>query len=141
MTVILKGRKVVAGRAEGDALVTREYISERDFDPQTGKITNIHHELFQQSFRSRILVFPGAKGTGEWASKLRSARLHGSAPLAVLFNVMTTKVALALVVAGVPAVTDLSQDPIAIISTGDRVKVDANEGIVEILRCSVGMTQ
>ena len=33
-----------------------------------------------------------------------------------------------------PAVTDLDQDPLKIIETGDWVKVDADQGIVEVTK-------
>jgi uncharacterized protein len=32
----------------------------------------------------------------------------------------------------VPAITDLDQDPCEVISTGDWVRIDANEGLVEV---------
>jgi hypothetical protein len=34
----------------------------------------------------------------------------------------------------VPAVTDLDKDPTEVISTGDWVKVDADNGIVEVTK-------
>ena len=38
------------------------------------------------------------------------------------------------VVTRAPAVTDLDQDPLKIIETGDWVKVDADNGIVEVTK-------
>ncbi len=38
------------------------------------------------------------------------------------------------VVTRAPAVTDLDQDPLKIIETGDWVKVDADKGIVEVTK-------
>ena len=54
------------------------------------------------------------------------------APKAMLFNKMTTKVALGAVVTHAPAMTDFDRDPIEVIETGDWVKVDADRGIVEV---------
>jgi predicted aconitase with swiveling domain len=62
------------------------------------------------------------------------ARLNGAAPRAMIFNKMTTKIALGAVVAHAPAMTALDQDPLTIIETGDWVKVDADNGIVEITK-------
>jgi hypothetical protein len=53
---------------------------------------------------------------------------------AFLFARMTTKVALGAVVTHAPAITDLDQDPFDIIETGDWVKVDADHGIVEVIK-------
>ena len=61
-------------------------------------------------------------------------RLTKSAPLAMVFNQMTTKIALGAVVTRVPAVTELDQDPLTVIETGDWVKVDGDRGVVEITK-------
>ena len=81
-----------------------------------------------------MLVFPGAKGSSGWSSQFHVARLAGAAPAAMLFNEMTTKIALGAVVTHAPALTDFDQDPLLAIATGDWVKVDADRGIVEITK-------
>ena len=55
-------------------------------------------------------------------------------PNAIIFNNMTTKIALGAVVMHVPAMTDLDQDPLEVIESGDWVKVDADNEVVEITR-------
>tara|TARA_B110000046_G_C12921784_1_gene367461 strand:- start:581 stop:1024 length:444 start_codon:yes stop_codon:yes gene_type:complete len=136
--IILKGRSVVAGVAEGEAIVTKQTISGfGGIDSATGTITEVRHELRGQSFKGKILVFPGAKGSSGWASHFQTTRLAGSAPKAMIFNIMTTKMALGAVVTRVPAVTDLEQDPLEVIETGDWVKVDGDKGIVEVTKSSI----
>jgi len=61
-------------------------------------------------------------------------RLTNSAPRAMVFTQMTTKIALGAVVTHAPAVTGLDQDPLAVIETGDWVKVDGDRGIVEVTK-------
>jgi uncharacterized protein len=134
-TIVLHGRKVVGGCAEGEALVTRETVSGwGGIDPMTGTIIEMHHELRGQSFKDKVLVFPGAKGSSGWSNAFHMTRLTGSAPKAMVFNVMTTKIALGAVVMRVPAVTELDHDPLTVIETGDWVKVDADRGIVEVTK-------
>jgi predicted aconitase with swiveling domain len=65
-----------------------------------------------------------------------TARLAGTAPKALIFNEMTTKVALGAVVMRIPSITDLDRDPLDVIETGDWVTVDADRGIVEIIKKS-----
>ncbi|HVC13181.1 MAG TPA: DUF126 domain-containing protein [Burkholderiales bacterium] len=133
--IVLRGRKVVGGSAEGEALVTRDQISGwGGIDPRTGTIIETRHELRGQSFSGKVLVFPGAKGSSGWSSQFHVARLAGAAPLAMLFNEMTTKIALGAVVTHAPAMTEFDQDPLAVIATGDWVKVDADRGIVEVTK-------
>ncbi|MGG5810628.1 aconitase X swivel domain-containing protein [Falsiroseomonas sp. CW058] len=133
--LILRGRKVTPGRAEGEALVTRDTISGwGGMDPREGRIIERRHELAGQSFAGKILVFPGAKGSSAWSHYFHLARLAGKAPRALLFNRMTTKVALGAVVLRVPAMTELDQDPLSVIETGDHLVVDADAGLVEVTK-------
>lgn len=134
-TVVLRGRKVVGGVVEGEALVTREHISGwGGIDPRTGSVIEVRHELRGVSFAGKVLVFPGAKGSSGWSAMFHSTRMYGKAPAAMLFNEMTTKVALGAVVTHAPAMTDFDRNPLDVIETGDWVKVDAERGIVEVTK-------
>jgi uncharacterized protein len=133
MTIILHGRKVVPGVAEGEALVSHETISGwGGIDPARGVIIEPRHELFGQCFTGKILVFPGAKGSSGWSGFFQTTRLVGTAPLGMIFRVTSTKSALGAVVTRVPTVTDLDRDPVEVIHTGDWVRIDADRGVVEI---------
>ena len=130
---VITGRKVVGGVAEGEALVTRETISGwGGVNAMTGTVIESRHELRGQSFAGKVLVFPGAKGSSGWSAVFHTARLAGSAPAAMVFTTMTTKVALGCVVMRVPSVTDLDQDPFDLIETGDWVRVDGDSGTIEV---------
>lgn len=136
-TIVIRGRKVVPGVAEGEALVTNEPISGwGGVDPRTGTVVETRHELRGQSFAGKVLVFPGAKGSSGWSAQFHLARVMGTAPAAWLFNQMTTKVALGAVVSHAPAMTDFDIDPLSVIRTGDWVRVDADQGIVTVTRKS-----
>lgn len=131
--ILIRGRKVVGGVAEGEALVTTERISGwGGVDPRTGTVVETRHELRGVSFAGKVLVFPGAKGSSGWSAQFHVARAMGTAPAAWLFNEMTTKVALGTVVSHAPAMTDFDRDPLALIRTGDWVRVDADAGLVTI---------
>lgn len=134
-TLTLHGRKVVGGVAEGEALVTHDTISGwGGVNPMTGTIIETRHELQGQSFKDKVLVCPGAKGSSGWSGAFHLTRLTRTAPKALIFNEMTTKIALGAVVMRVPAVTQLDQDPLTVIRTGDWVRVDGDRGIVEVTR-------
>jgi predicted aconitase with swiveling domain len=136
-TLVLRGRGLGGGVVEADALVTREAVSGwGGVEPREGRIIESHHELVGQSFAGKVLVFPGAKGSSGWSGMFHMARLMGSAPAAMIFTTMNTKIALGVVVTHVPAVTDLDQDPFEVIRTGDRLRVDGDRGEVVITRVS-----
>jgi predicted aconitase with swiveling domain len=133
--ITLRGRKVVGGYAAGEALVTKDTISGwGGINPMTGTVIETRHELRGQTFKDKILVFPGAKGSSGWSAAFHLTRLTGMAPKAFVFNEMTTKIALGAVVMRIPSVTDLDQDPLQVIQTGDWVIVDGDRGIVEVRR-------
>jgi predicted aconitase with swiveling domain len=131
--IVLRGRKVVGGIAEGEALVTTQTISGwGGVNPMKGTIIETRHELRGVSFKDKVLVFPGAKGSSGWSVVFHTTRLAGTAPKAMIFNEMTTKVALGAVVMRVPSVTDLDRNPLDVIETGDWVVVDGDSGVVEV---------
>ncbi len=133
----LNGRKVVAGRAEGEALVTTETISGwGGINERTGTVIERRHEMRGVSFAGKILVFPGAKGSSGWSAYFHMTRLNGVQPAAMIFTRMTTKIALGAVVTRVPAMTELDQDPLSVIETGDWVVVDADAGTVTVTKKS-----
>jgi len=133
--VILTGRKVVGGIAEGEALVTGQTISTwGGVDAVKGIITERRHELRNKSFAGKVLVFPSAKGSSGWSTVSQVIRLAGKAPKAMVIREVNSLTAIGAVTMRVPAVTDLDQDPVEVITTGDWVKVDGDKGIVEITK-------
>ncbi|MDL2247406.1 DUF126 domain-containing protein [Bacteroides sp. OttesenSCG-928-J23] len=103
-------------------------------NPMTGEIQDRASELYGQNFTGKILVFRGAKGSSGWSHAFHLAKVNGTAPKAILFNEMTTKIALGSVCMEIPAVTDLEQNPLEQISSGDYVKVFADKGYIEIIK-------
>ncbi|MFG1708060.1 aconitase X swivel domain-containing protein [Nonomuraea sp. M3C6] len=133
MTIEIRGRGIVPGYAEGEALVSRETISGwGGIDPATGVVIERRHELFGVCFTGKVLVFPGAKGSSGWSGFFQSTRLYGTAPLAMVVAKLSTKSALGAVVTRVPAISELDADPVELIRTGDWVIVDAGRGIVTV---------
>jgi hypothetical protein len=134
-TIVLRGRGVVGGRAEGEALVTSQAIPGwGGVNPREGVITETRHDLRGVSFAGKVLVFRGAKGSSGWSAMYHTTRLAGTAPAALVFNEMTTKVALGAVVMRVPSVTALDRNPLDVIETGDWVVVDGDAGTVEVVK-------
>lgn len=132
--IVLRGRTVVPGAVEGEVLVSPDTISGwGGIDPATGTIIEARHPLCGVSFAGRILVFPGAKGSSGWSGFFQATRLNGVHPIGMVFSVTTTKAALGAVVTRVPALSDLDGDPVEVLRTGDRIRLDADAGVVELL--------
>ena len=127
--VVLKGRKVVGGVTEGEALVTGQAISTwGGVNAVKGIITERRHELRGQSFKDKILVFPSAKGSSGWSTVAQVIRMADQSPKAMIVRDINSLTAIGAVVLRVPTVTDLDQDPTEVIATGDWVKIDTRSG-------------
>ncbi len=135
----LKGRGITSGVAEGEAIVTAEPFSfSHGLDPTTGQIFDVSDELLGQSVKGKVLIFPYGKGSSTGSLYVIEAARLNNTPAAVI-NVETEPViaggfvlARILYNKEVPVVDRLDRNPIEVIKTGDWVKVDADNGTVEI---------
>ena len=131
--MVLEGRGICGGKAEARALVSSAAIAGwGGIDPLTGTIIETNHPLQGISFSGKVLVFPGAKGSSSWSAYFHITRLAKSAPAALVFTRMTTRIALGAVVLRVPAVMVSEQDLFELIENDDLVTVDGDMGTVAI---------
>ena len=129
----IKGKSVTKGMTEGDAIVTRMPISfTGGMDPNSGIIREPNHELEGQSVAGKILVFPAGKGstTGSW--QFYATFKRGNAPKGIINVKAEGVVAVAAIITGTPMMHQLESDPLDCISTGDFVRINADEGYVEV---------
>jgi len=102
MSLLLHGRSVVAGSAEGEALVTHEALSFwGGYDFHSGTIIDKHHPLAGVSAAGRVLAVPFSKGSSTTTAVLLEAVRAGTAPAAILTTDVDSFFALASIVAGV----------------------------------------
>ena len=131
--IVLKGRKIAGGQAEGEALVSSQSISfGGGIDPYTGDCTERGHPLMNENVKGKILVFPNGKGSATFSPTAHISYFTGNNPKAIIVREINTQVALATVVMHIPGMTCLDKDPTEVISTGDWVRIDADKGLVEI---------
>jgi len=129
----IKGKSVTGGMAEGDAIVTHMPISfTGGVDPNSGIIREPGHELEGQSVAGKILVFPAGKGstTGSW--QFYATYKRGNAPKGIINVKAEGVVAVSAIITGTPMMHQLEYDPLECISTGDFVRINADEGYVEV---------
>ena len=134
-TVEIKGRGVVKGVAEGEALVADATLSFwGEVDAVTGKVIAVGHPLEGESLGGRVLVIRSTKGSSGTPMILNLARLEGNAPAAFVNVEVDGLAALGCIVNEIPMMTDLEQDPFDLIETGDQVAVDADRGVLRVIR-------
>ncbi len=131
--ITIKAKPVTKGMAEGEALVSRMPISfTGGMDPDTGKIREPGHDLEGKSVAGKILVFPTGKGstTGSW--QFYAAFKRGCAPRGILNLRAEGVVAVSAIITGTPMLHEPEVDFLEVIKTGDFVRINADEGYVEI---------
>jgi predicted aconitase with swiveling domain len=131
----LKCHRIVGGYGEGEALVSHEPICFYLTDPKTGVIREKTHELAGKNIANKVLVFPSGKASSvvqiDGLFKLASRNL---APKAMIVKDVETVLIVSAVIAKVPLVDRLEKDPFEAIHTGDLVKVNAEKGLVTLIK-------
>lgn len=124
----MKGRSISSGQTEGEALVSREPISfYGGVDMKTGVVIEKGHELEGQTVRGKILVFPYGKGSTVGSYAIYGLQKNGAAPKAIVNLETEAIVATGAILADIPCVDRVDLDRI---KTGDRLKIDADQGTV-----------
>lgn len=129
--MLFKGRSINPGKAEGCAVVSKEPIGfYGGVDPKTGMFIEKGHELEGMSIAGKILVFPKGKGSTVGSYVIYGLAKNKAAPLAIINQETETIVATGVILSGIPCVDGIPTDKI---KTGDRLRVDAGAGTVEVL--------
>ena len=132
--IILRGRKVIGGMAEGEALVSKmPLMGWGNVNTEEGYTVERNHPLFEVPFKGKVLVFTEPRGSGGFVGYGRT-RQFGKNPAAFLYRKGNNLTVFAAMNMKVPTVTDFDQDPTEVIETGDRVTVNGDEGIVEVIK-------
>ena len=132
-TIEIRGKGVVGGKAEGEALVADATLAFwGEVDAVTGTIIAVGHPLEGERLKDRVLVIRSTKGSSGTPMILNLAQLEGQAPVAFVNVEVDGLAALGCIVNGIPMMSELEEDPFEHIVTGDRVAVDADAGLITI---------
>lgn len=139
MPQTLKGRTVAAGFARAPALVGQNpFMLAYGIDPQTGRVIDQRHDLYGQSVRGRVLLFPHGKGPTSGSMWLLETIRRGNGPAAILNRESDANVSTGLILSEllyrkkIPSLDRLRPDAFDVIRTGDVVEVDAARGHVRV---------
>lgn len=130
--IVLKGRVIVEGRCEGEALVSMKPISFLGgVNPENGEIVEKNHDLHGECIRDKVLCFPHGHGSTVGSYVLYSLAKKKLAPKAIINQKADPVVAVGAIIADVPM---MDQVDITRIRTGDLLEVDACKGLVKVSR-------
>ena len=134
---LIQAKPIVAGTAQGEALVSREPLSLwGGYDQETGEIIDRRHPLSGQIATGRVLVLPHSRGSSTTTAVLLEAMRAGTAPAAILTTDEDAFFALAGVVAeemygsGIPILT-VEHSAFERLETGQKIQIDV-DGTVHI---------
>jgi predicted aconitase with swiveling domain len=134
MPILLRCHKGIGPAVSGTVLVAKDNFSARyDLDRKRGIFSRPSHALAGQSYVGKILVLDTAKGGVATAWMLHEMKERGVVPLALVFNRVNPILAQGAAFGGVTMVDRFEGDVTDLIRTGDRLRIDAAAGVVEIL--------
>jgi predicted aconitase with swiveling domain len=121
-SIVLQGRVIKAGRAEGLALVSRAPIGFLGgVDPDTGVVLEPGHPLQGQSMAGKVLVFPTGKGSTVGSYTILRLGRGGHGPVAIVNAESEAIVAVGAIISDIPMVDRID---ISVIHDGDWVVVE-----------------
>jgi len=137
--LIIRGKPIISGSANGIALVSSEPLSFwGGYDWKSGEITDRRHPLSGSNAKGKILAIPFARGSSTTTAVLLEAIRAQTAPVAIITTATDFFFALAFIVADelytqpLPLVA-VSKSDFAHLQTGDQIEID-DQGIITVLR-------
>jgi len=130
--MIIRGRKIVGGRGEGVALVSRDPVSfYGGIDPVTGVVTEPGHDVEGECVTGKVFVFPTGKGSTVGSYVIYRMAKLGTAPAAIVNLETEAILATGCVISDVPLVDMIGEESFAMLESGMVLRVDADAGTVE----------
>ena len=129
--IAIKFKGILPGRAVGEAMVLREPIGFQGEIDEEGNIVVAGHPYAGKSVSDKILIYPEAKGSSGGCMMLRLLAKRGKKPAAIVnTRNLDANLVEGAILADIPMLCYPEKDPYEIISTGDRVEVDGETGML-----------
>jgi predicted aconitase with swiveling domain len=131
---VIQARALVAGLAEGPALVSPDPISFLgDVAITSGEIVAPDSRVKGRRMGGTVLVFPGSMGSaGAWRFLYQLFK-HGTHPVAlVACTLPDPSVVQGAILSGIPVVCEPGEDVLATIADGDLLQVDGAAGTITV---------
>lgn len=126
--------KISEGCAEAEAIVSKDHIMFYLMNPETGEVIEKAHDLEGKSVAKKVLIFPGGKGSSVvQADGLYQLKLHQNMPAAMVVQFPETVLVSSAIIMEVPMVDKADPQFYEDVKDGDRIRIDADRGVIEIL--------
>ena len=135
----LKCRRIVGGYGIGKAIITAQPINFLSMlDVSRGIIKDPRHDLFRICLKDSILVFPRAVGSSVGSYSIYALKVNCVAPAAIICSGKTDLItASGCAISKMPLVDMLDTSWSSVIRDGVELEVDANNGMVNLLKQTI----
>jgi len=132
-TKTLKCRTLVNGRAEGEAIVSREAVCFYLCDPETGELLDKNHHLKGQSLANKILLLTSGKCSSVvQLDGLFQMKEKNNLPLGIIVMDAEPVLVSSVYVVEIPLVDRVEEDPYTVIKDGDWVEINGENETITI---------
>lgn len=126
--------KIAEGVGEGEVIISKDEIMFYLVRPDDGVIFEKAHDLENQSIAKKVVIFPGGKGSSVVQSDgLYQLMMKENQPAAMIIQNVETVLAAGAIIMEIPLVDRVDPEFYQTVKNGDRVRVDATNGVIEIL--------
>lgn len=126
--------KISEGKAQAEAIISKDRIMFYQVRPEDGMMEEKNHHLEGQIIAKKILIFPGGKGSSvvQQDGLYHLDRFHNM-PAALIIQDPDPVIVAGTIIMELPMVDRLPAEFYETVKDGDTIVVNADEGYVEIL--------
>lgn len=136
----LKGRGLGGGTIEGEAIVSKMMFNWAGaFNPVTGEIIDPRHDCKGMKLKDKIFIYSYSRGSTTNPAIFMEGVRNKVNPIALVMLEMESMTMMGVASGEVfynvkiPSVDHTDLNPTEVIKTGDRVRVNGDTGVVELL--------
>ena len=131
---IFKCHKISEGCIEGEVIISKDDVMFYLIKPETGEVIEPEHDLENKIISNKILIFPSGKGSSVvQADGLYQLTMKNHAPKAMIIQRPETVLVASAIIMEIPMVDKVEEEFYKIVKNGDRIRLDATNGKIEIL--------
>lgn len=131
---IFKCHKISEGCIEGEVIISKDDVMFYLIKPETGEVIEPEHDLENKIISNKILIFPSGKGSSVvQADGLYQLKMKNNAPKAMIIQRPETVLVASAIIMEIPMVDKVEEEFYKIVKNGDRIRLDATNGEIEIL--------
>ena len=120
--------------SEGEVIISKDDVMFYLIKPETGEVIEPEHDLENKIISNKILIFPSGKGSSVvQADGLYQLKMKNNAPKAMIIQRPETVLVASAIIMEIPMVDKVEEEFYKIVKNGDRIRLDATNGKIEIL--------